>query len=226
MKSMAPRGKNQHCKKQSKLRGIYAITDESLVPEARFEETIRAALAGGIKVLQYRDKSNHPRKRFAQASAIQRCCQAFDALLIINDDVELAREVNAAGVHLGRSDPDYFSARALLGENAVIGISCYDSLERARTAQAQGADYVAFGSFFPSQTKPGAVPAPISILATARSQLSIPIAAIGGITSANGEDLVRAGADMLAIISAIFSTSDVHQASTRLVQMYNAISHN
>jgi thiamine-phosphate pyrophosphorylase len=135
-------------------------------------------------------------------------CRAWGALLIINDDVALARVLGADGVHLGREDTPVPDARAALGGQALIGVSCYDNLARAREAQRQGADYVAFGSFFPSGVKPGAVRAPLELLRGARPVINLPIVAIGGITPENGRAVVEAGADVLAVISALFHVDD------------------
>ena len=127
---------------------------------------------------------------------------------LVNDDVAIAREVGAQGVHLGQGDSSLVQAREILGDSAIIGISCYNKLELAIRAQEQGADYVAFGRFFSSQTKPSAVQADIDLLIRAKSELSIPIACIGGITAENAKLLVSAGADMLAVINAIFGSKD------------------
>jgi thiamine-phosphate pyrophosphorylase len=133
--------------------------------------------------------------------------------LIINDDVELAGNCGAHGVHLGKDDADLRSARSLLGSGAIIGVSCYNDLSLARQAAGLGADYVAFGRFFPSQTKPGAIQASPDLIRQARQELSLPIAAIGGITPDNAGQLIDAGADMLAVVTGIFATADVQRAA-------------
>jgi thiamine-phosphate pyrophosphorylase len=159
-------------------------------------------------MIQYRSKVVDARCRGQQAARLVDLCSAQGALLIVNDDVALAWEVDADGVHLGREDMSVTDARAALGDRALIGVSCYDSLARAREAQSEGADYVAFGSFFPSDVKPGAVRAPLELLRAARIVINLPVVAIGGITPANGGGLVEAGADALAVISALFQVPD------------------
>ena len=129
--------------------------------------------------------------------------------------------MGAAGVHLGRDDANISTARAALGEDAVIGLSCYNQLQRALAAQAAGADYVAFGSFFASRTKPQAVPATLELLHTARAALQIPIVAIGGITTENGATLIEAGADALAVIDAVFNQADIRSSAERFARLFN-----
>jgi thiamine-phosphate pyrophosphorylase len=202
------------------LRGLYAITDPRLTAGRVLEDRVRAALRGGARLIQYRDKGADTGRRLAEADLLQRLCIAHDASLIVNDDVELAARVGAAGVHLGRTDTGLSRARERLGPRAIIGISCYDRLDLALAAQDAGADYVAFGSFFPSPTKPDAVEAPLSLLERARERLDIPICAIGGITLANAGTVIAAGADMIAVISDLFGAVDVEaraQALSRLV---------
>ncbi|MCB1653767.1 MAG: thiamine phosphate synthase, partial [Pseudomonadales bacterium] len=182
------------------LAGIYAITDSVLTPGELLLEAAAQALAGGVSVLQYRDKQSPPRQRLAQARALQTLCAVHQVPLLINDDVQLCLESGASGVHLGQSDLSIDRARALLGDQAIIGVTCHADLELARRAAQAGASYVAFGRFFPSRTKPAAPPAPLQILTEARRQLSIPIAAIGGIDAYNAGQVLRAGADLLAVI--------------------------
>lgn len=189
----------------SLLRGLYAITDGS----DDIVEKSAAALAGGARIIQYRDKTGNPERRLDEATQLSAACHAAGALFLVNDDVQLALAAGADGVHLGRTDMPVTTARQLLGENAVIGATCHNSLELATAAVAAGADYVAFGAFFPSPTKPDAVRAPVEILTRARGQFDVPICAIGGITPTNGAQLVAAGADMLAVSNALFGASDI-----------------
>jgi thiamine-phosphate pyrophosphorylase len=140
--------------------------------------------------------------------------------LLVNDDVELAAAVEADGVHLGRDDPAIERARARLGKSALIGVSCYNQLARALDAETRGADYVAFGSFFPSPTKPGAVRASLDLLQEARARLRVPIVAIGGITPENGASLIAAGADLLAVIDGVFNRTDIRAAAARYTQLF------
>lgn len=154
-------------------------------------------------LIQYRDKSTDDRRRRNEAGALRELCAQYGAALIINDDVDLARAVGANGVHLGRDDAEPVQARRMLGEQAIIGVSCYASLERAWWAQAQGADYVAFGSFHPSPTKPQAARATLTLLQQARAGLRLPLVAIGGILPAHVPALIAAGADLVAVISGL-----------------------
>lgn len=197
-------------------RGLYAITDG---PRADLLDVGAQALAGGACVLQYRDKTTNAARRHAEAVALKRLCDAHAVPLIVNDDVRLAAEAGAAGVHLGCSDGDVAAARAVLGDGAIIGVSCYDSLELARAAATAGADYVAFGAFFRSPTKPQAARASIDLLRRS-AKLGVPRVAIGGITPDNAPALVEAGADFLAVISAVFAAPDVRAAAQRFARLY------
>jgi len=195
------------------LHGLYAITDASLQAPEQLAESVALAIDGGAALVQYRDKSADSRLRLRQANALAEVCRTRGAALIINDDVELAGNCGAQGVHLGKDDADLRSARSLLGSGAIIGVSCYNNLALARRAARLGADYVAFGRFFPSQTKPGAIQASPDLIRQAKQDLSLPIAAIGGITPGNAGQLMDAGADMLAVVSGIFAAADVQRAA-------------
>ena len=177
--------------------------------------------AGGGRSLQYRNKSGDHRRRRQEAGQLATLCRQHDVPLIINDDVELALAIDADGVHLGRDDGDPQRTRARLGADRLIGVSCYNDFDRAVTAAAQGADYIAFGSFFGSPTKPQAVRATPDLLKRARRELSLPAVAIGGITPENGGALVRAGADMLAVITAVFDQPDVLGAARRFAHLFD-----
>ncbi len=199
------------------LRGLYAVTPESLsgVPLHRAAE---AACSGGAVLLQYRNKSNDAARRRSDAGALRAITSACGTVFIINDDVDLARAVRADGVHLGRDDAGLVPARTRLGAEAIIGVSCYDDAASARAACGDGADYIAFGSMFPSVTKPGAPPADIRRFAEV-ADLRIARCAIGGITLARAPALVAAGADLLAIVSDLFDAPDISaqaQAYARL----------
>lgn len=183
--------------------GLYAITDSTLTPPDRLVSAVEAALRGGAVLVQYRDKTASSRERLRQATDLQAVCTNAGVPLIINDDPELARRVNAAGVHLGQDDGSLAQARRLLGEQAIIGATCHGKLSLARHASSEGADYLAFGRFFGSATKPGAPPAKPEVLAEARA-LGRPVVAIGGVTTDNGAPLIRAGADLLAVIGGLF----------------------
>jgi len=184
-----------------KLRGLYAITPEG----GDVERKTRLALEGGIALLQYRQKKHD----LALARAIVRLGREFRVPVIVNDDVELALELGADGVHLGRDDGDLAAARKRLGSR-LLGASCYNEPELARAALRDGADYIAFGSVFPSSTKPDAVRAPLSLFGQAKA-LGLPLAAIGGITLDNAPQLIAAGADLLAVISDLFDAPDIRQ---------------
>ncbi|WP_062537877.1 thiamine phosphate synthase [Mizugakiibacter sediminis] len=197
-------------------RGLYAITDG---PRADLLDAAAAALDGGAALLQYRDKTADGPRRLQEARALARLCADRGVPLIVNDDVALAAAAGAAGVHLGEEDAAIAEARARLGDGAIIGASCYDSLARARQLAAAGADYLAFGAFFPSGTKPGARRAAPALLREARA-LGLPLVAIGGITPDNGGPLIEAGADYLAVIAAVFGAADVRAAARRFADLF------
>ncbi len=201
-------------------RGLYAVTDALLLPDEHLVYAVEQAILGGARWIQYRDKSTDPARRLAQARALNALCQRYKALLIINDDVELAFQAGAAGVHIGRNDPAFATARARLGDDAIIGVSCYDRLELAVEAERAGADHVAFGAFFPSPTKPDEIRAPIELLREARAVLNVPIVAIGGITPDNAKLLLEAGADALAVVSAVFAQTDMQAAARRFAALF------
>ncbi|WP_419533269.1 thiamine phosphate synthase [Endozoicomonas sp.] len=205
-----------------RFHGLYGVTDSQLQPDDRILiETVEQALMGGMKVLQYRDKSLDAGKRLRQAGALKVLCHQYQAMLIINDDVELALDVEADGVHLGQQDESLAYARERLGDYAIIGISCENSLEKAQTAVAQGANYIAFGKFFPSRTKPDAKNADLSILTEARQMFDLPIVAIGGITLDNTPDVISAGADMVAVVNNLFAAQNIRDRSENFMALFN-----
>jgi thiamine-phosphate pyrophosphorylase len=204
----------------SSLKGLYAITDGDLTPGTALLPAVEAAIRGGAGLVQYRDKSTDSVRRSREAHALVALCRDHGVPLIVNDDVELARDSGADGVHLGKDDGDLATARVRLGPRALIGVSCYDSLERAVAAAQAGADYVAFGSFHASMSKPGAVRAPLSLLAQARERLGIPLCAIGGITPMNGAALLSGGADMLAVIHGVFAAEDIAAAAAAYAGLF------
>jgi thiamine-phosphate pyrophosphorylase len=199
--------------------GLYAITDG---PRADLIEVCTAAIEGGATLLQYRDKTADARRRLDEARALAALCARHRIALIVNDDVELAAASGAHGVHLGEDDADIASARACLGAHAIVGVSCYDSPERARRLAAEGADYLAFGAFFPSPTKPGARKATAALLRDAKP-LGVPLVAIGGLTPENGAALIEAGANYLAVISAVFGAEDVRAAARSFAALFGAV---
>ena len=204
---------------RARVRGLYAVTPD-LSDTARLARLVGAALEGGARLVQYRNKVATPQLKLEQARALKNLCARHDAMLIVNDDVEIAAAADAHGVHLGRDDRFGADVRGRLGSGKLIGVSCYRSLELARAARADGADYVAFGSFFPSKVKPGAVRAPIDLITQAKAELDVPLVAIGGITVENGAALVAAGADALAVISALFDAPDVAAAAARFTELF------
>jgi thiamine-phosphate pyrophosphorylase len=204
----------------SKLTGLYAITDSSMATGTDLAQQVEQALKGGVSIVQYRDKTPDRERRREEARELLELCRRHSACFIINDDVELAAEIGADGVHLGQDDQGISSARTRLGPAAIIGVSCYNRLELAITAQGAGVDYVAFGRFFPSMTKPQAVQADIGLLTEAKQALQIPVVAIGGITPENSAALIEAGADMLAVIQGLFGQQDVRAAAEQFNQQF------
>jgi len=201
-------------------RGLYAITDNQLIPAGELADRASRAIAGGATLIQYRNKPLSAVVHMDEIAALAVSCRRRGVPLIINDDIELAAEVGAAGVHLGRDDSDIESAREHLGKQAIIGISCYNDLLRAREAVRRGADYVAFGRFYPSQSKPEAALADPAVLKQASMELACPIVAIGGITPANGLALIEAGASLLAAIHGVFGIPDIESAARRYAELF------
>jgi len=201
-----------------RIRGLYAITPEGAAGEdlvALAEE----ALAGGAAILQYRAKAASAAERLATGTRLREVARRYGALCIVNDDVELALLLDADGVHLGRDDGALAVARARLGPQRLLGVSCYDSLTAARAAVAAGADYLAFGSVYASPTKPGHVRAPLKLFAEARA-LGRPLVAIGGITLENAPAVLAAGADALAVISALFDAPEVRSRARAFARLF------
>ena len=192
--------------------GLYAVTPD-IADTPLLVAKVRAALRGGVRLLQYRNKQASKSLAITQAQALRAVTREASALLIINDDAELALSIKADGVHLGLDDDASRDLAALRREagraSFIVGISCYNELSRAIDAAAAGADYVALGSFFASATKPGARRAGLGLLLQARQEISVPLVAIGGITLENAPGLIGAGADALAVISALFDAPDI-----------------
>lgn len=201
------------------VKGLYAITPDTNDTE-QLVERVSAAIAGGARVVQYRNKTATAHVRMAQAQALKSACRSGGALLIINDHAELARAVDADGVHVGAQDGSIEQTRSTVGPGKMIGVSCYDQLALAVAAQSRGADYVAFGSFFPSRVKPDAVRPPVDLLAQAKRELTVPITAIGGITLDNASRLIDAGASAIAVVSALFDAADVAGTARRFTALF------
>lgn len=204
----------------AQIAGLYAITPD-LADTDELLRRVRAALAGGARILQYRNKTATPALRLVQARALQTLCVAAGVPLIINDHLDLAREVGAAGLHLGGDDGDIAAARAQLGPDRLLGASCYDRIELAQAALAAGADHIAFGSFFASSIKPGAVRPPLDLITRAKRQFRVPVVAIGGITPQSTPQLIAAGVDAVAVISAVFSAADIEAAAREFKSLFD-----
>lgn len=198
--------------------GLYAVTPD-WDDTARLLAITEELLRGGVARLQYRHKSASPALRREQAGALRELAARYRVPLLINDDVELAREL-AVGAHLGRDDGDIAAARAALGPHALLGASCYGDFDRAIAALAAGADHVAFGAMYPSPTKPLAPTAPHSLLGRARRELGVPVACIGGITLANAAPLIQHGASFVAVISDLFTAPDPFARARRYIGLF------
>ena len=205
--------------KKAAIKGVYAVTPDGADTEDLLRR-LRAAIAGGVRLVQYRNKTAAPELRRQQATRLIHLCRPAAVCVIVNDCVELACELDADGVHLGAGDLAPGAARAALGGEKIIGVSCYNRLDRALAAKAQGADYVAFGSFFSSATKPGAVRAEMELLSAAKANFDLPLVAIGGITAANAGLLVQAGADAVGVIQSLFGAADIEQEARRLCALF------
>tara|TARA_R110000782_G_scaffold40283_5_gene93083 strand:- start:1140 stop:1766 length:627 start_codon:yes stop_codon:yes gene_type:complete len=192
--------------------GVYVITDcENITPDELLRKT-EIILSAGIALFQYRNKTKDKERRLGLALELQSLCQQYKTPFIVNDDLNLAKEIAADGVHLGQHDTSIDTARKVLG-NKIIGISCYNDFNRAIIAERSGADYIAFGSFFPSTTKPEAAKADIELIIKSKEKFNIPVVAIGGITPENGKQLINAKVDFLAIISGIYSSTNTIEAT-------------
>jgi thiamine-phosphate pyrophosphorylase len=205
------------------LTGLYALTpDDNLLP--RLSALVESALKGGVKWVQYRNKVAPKPLRRAQAAELLRICHAHGAKLIVNDDVWLAVEIGADGVHLGREDipgGGLATARDALGPKRILGVSCYDDLARAEVAVDAGADYIAIGSVFASVSKPQATRASLEVLGEAKRRFKVPVCAIGGITIRNAPQVLETGADMIAVLSDLFDAMDIQKQAERFRQLFN-----
>ncbi len=201
------------------ISGLYAITLETPNTLLLLRD-VEAALRGGVSVVQYRAKRGAPALKAAQGDALAALCKKYDVPLIINDDVALAAGMAADGVHIGSQDMPCQEARQSLRSGMLIGVSCYDQLDLAIAAQQAGADYVAFGSFFPSSIKPNAVRPSLDFLRDARQKIRIPIVAIGGITLENATSLIDAGADAVAVLSALFEAADIEATARSFSNLF------
>lgn len=217
---MLRRRLTRKCHPLISLGPLYAITDPQLLPGERLFDAVSQALAAGIKTIQLRDKSTGDAFLALQALRLVALCEEYGARCIINDRVDIAFSCGAHGVHLGQGDGSVADARRLLGDAAIIGVTCHTDLELARRARDEGASYVAFGRFFPSNTKPMAVAADIDILRQASVEIALPIVAIGGIRPDNMAPLLQSGAQTLAVCHSLFGSPDVSTAAASLLAAY------
>lgn len=204
------------------IRGLYAITPDAL-DFVELRAKLAAALGGGVRIVQYRRKRLSRPEALRESTELLELCRDHGAALIINDDPGLAAEIGADGVHVGRGDGSPEAARGVVGIRAMVGASAYDDYPRAQALARTGADYVAFGSFYASTVKPQAVRAGVELLSRARAEgLGCPVVAIGGITVDNAPQLIAAGADAIAVISALFDAADVGVRAAEFTQLFHA----
>ena len=204
---------------KAEVKGLYAITPD-IADTAELLARVEAALTGGASLLQYRNKTAGAALRLVQARALLALCWDYHVPLIINDHLELTLALDAHGLHLGGEDGSIAEARERLGPGKVLGVSCYGRIENALAAAGAGATYVAFGGFFPSKVKPGTARTPVDLLSEAKRELKLPVVAIGGITLDNAPALIAAGADSVAVISALFEAQDVELAARRFKSLF------
>ncbi|MGH8643308.1 MAG: thiamine phosphate synthase [Gammaproteobacteria bacterium] len=204
------------------MRGLYMITPNTLDPVEILSVQVAKAIRGGAVMVQYRDKRHRGAELTTRITKVREVCKLAGIPFILNDDPRLAELCEADGVHIGEHDTSVAEARRVLGKAKVIGVSCYDSLALAKKAQSMGASYVAFGSFFPSRTKPHAHRATIALLQEANFRLAIPIVAIGGIKPRNAMPLIRAGADMVAVVDGICGQVDPERAARSYSRLFRA----
>ena len=202
------------------IRGLYAITPDMTDLNTLIQKT-QLAIEGGAFMVQYRSKIHDRDVKMQQCAAILRLCREYDVPCIVNDDVEICRILKADGVHLGENDDNIAEVRRILGEDSIIGSSCYDQLNRAKQAQKEGASYVAFGAVFPTPTKPNAPRATLELLRKAKSEIQIPIVAIGGITMNNAHDVIETGIDAIAVITNLYESNSIKETAETLSQMFH-----
>ncbi len=200
------------------LQGIYAITDEILTPKPTILHQVEQALDGGAKVIQLRDKSSTDEELENLAKSLQKLCVEKDATFFINDRVQLAKKIGADGVHIGFTDQSVKETREEVGEQMLIGVSCYGDIARAKQAVADGADYVAFGAFYPSKTKPKAAVVDLEVISQAKKELNVPICVIGGINEVNIHEVAACQPDMYSLVSDIFEAEHIQEKVERLTQ--------
>jgi len=202
------------------IKGLYAITPDSADVNTLIQKT-QWAIEGGAFMVQYRSKILNRDVKMQQCAAILRICREYDIPCIVNDDVEMCRVLEADGVHLGENDDNIAEVRRILGEDSIIGSSCYDQLNRAKQAQKEGASYVAFGAVFPTPTKPNAPRATLELLREAKSEIQIPIVAIGGITMNNAHDVIETGIDAIAVITSLYESNSIKETAETFNTMFH-----
>ncbi|MEY4453877.1 MAG: Thiamine-phosphate synthase [Pseudomonadota bacterium] len=202
------------------IKGLYAITPDMADSNSLLLKT-QLAIEGGAFMVQYRSKIQDRDVKIQQCAAILRLCREYKIPCIVNDDVDMCRVLEADGVHLGKKDDNIAEVRSILGEDAIIGSSCYDQLNRAKLAQKEGASYVAFGAMFETSTKPNAPRATLELLREAKSQIQIPIVAIGGITMNNAHDVIETGIDAIAVINSLYESNSIKETAETLSSMFH-----
>jgi thiamine-phosphate pyrophosphorylase len=201
------------------ISGLYAVTQDTSDTQGLLER-VEAALSGGARLLQYRNKTASAALRLTQGRALLALCWKFQVPLIINDHLDLALALDAHGLHVGGEDGSASEARRQLGPDKILGVSCYGRLDNAHAAVNAGATYVAFGGFYPSKVKPGSGRTPVVLLGEAKQALKVPVVAIGGITLDNAPALLAAGADSVAVISALFDAPDIRGAARSFGKLF------
>ncbi len=202
------------------IKGLYAITPDMADSNSILQKT-QLAIEGGAFMVQYRSKIQNRDVKMQQCAAILRLCREYKIPCVVNDDVDMCRVLEADGVHLGENDDNIVEVRRILGEDAIIGSSCYDQLNRAKLAQKEGASYVAFGAMFETSTKPIAPRATLELLREAKSQIQIPIVAIGGITMNNAHDVIETGIDAIAVINSLYESNSIKETAETLSSMFH-----
>jgi len=202
------------------IKGLYAITPDMADLNTLIQKT-QLAIEGGAFMVQYRSKIDDRDAKMRQCAAILRLCHEYEIPCIVNDDVDMCRVLEADGVHLGEKDDNIAEVRHILGEDAIIGSSCYNQIERARQAQKEGASYVAFGAIFATSTKPQAPRATLELLKEAKREIQIPIVAIGGITVNNAHDVTKTGIDAIAVITSLYEAKTIKETAETFSKMFH-----
>ena len=194
---------------KSRLAGLYVITDEKLTPKSTMISQVKTALESGAKIVQLRDKSSEDIEILPLAKELQLLCRKYNALFVINDRIKLASQIQSDALHIGKDDITIKEARSIVGDDMIIGVSCYGDLDLAKKMESEGADYVAFGACFSSSTKQTAPTIDLDILLQAKEQLDIPICAIGGINSSNINQISSRGVDMISVVHSVFKDDNI-----------------